>query len=529
MADEKIELEIKSNTKETTEEVKELNEELKGTVAETKDLGKQGKKGTGLLSKGFKALGGAMKAAGIGIIVALLAKLGEVFSKNQKVVDTFNAVMETLTMMFNDLFNYISNNIGTVTGFFKDLFENPKEKLIQFGDAIKANLIERFNSLLEVFGFIASAVKKVFSGDFAGAIDDVKQAGKEYVDVITGVDDTVSKVSKSVKDVTTAVTEYTKSTYEAAKANVELRNNARLAAAQIQGLIEKYDREAEIQRQIRDDSRLSFTERIAANEELGRILEEQAEQMLALANTRIEAAAVDLELNNNSIDAQIEYQNALNERAAIEAQITGFRSEQINNLIALEQELKDAQQEVKQESEVSLNQELLNLKINYDAQVDLARKAGLSITNLTKKYEKQKGEAVAASVAIQLAAYSQLAGNLSALAQDNKALAVAQAVIDTYAGANVAFKQGGTLGFVTGAAVIAGGLANVRKILQTDVGGGGGGGNVPTDTPQMIPASTGAFTLEGGIPQEPVKAFVVESEITDSQAQMADINRRSTI
>jgi hypothetical protein len=29
--------------------------------------------------------------------------------------------------------------------------------------------------------------------------------------------------------------------------------------------------------------------------------------------------------------------------------------------------------------------------------------------------------------------------------------------------------------------------------------------------------------------QNAVKAFVVESEITDSQAQMADINRRSTI
>ena len=120
---------------------------------------------------------------------------------------------------------------------------------------------------------------------------------------------------------------------------------------------------------------------------------------------------------------------------------------------------------------MSLNQELLNLKINYDAQVDLARKAGLSITNLTKKYEKQKGEAVAASVATQLAAYSQLAGNLSALAQDNKALAVAQAVIDTYAGANVAFKQGGTLGFVTGAAVIAGGLALVNKIRGFERGG----------------------------------------------------------
>tara|TARA_Y100001972_G_scaffold129033_1_gene193579 strand:- start:469 stop:2058 length:1590 start_codon:yes stop_codon:yes gene_type:complete len=529
MADEKIELEIKSNTKETTEEVKELNEELKGTVAETKDLGKQGSKGTGLLSKGFKTLGGAMKAAGIGLIVALLAKLGEVFGKNQKVVDTFNAVMETLTMMFQDLFSFLSNNIGTVIGYFKDIFENPKEKLIEFGEAIKRNLIERFMSLLEVFGFIASAIKKVFAGDFTGALEEVKKAGTEMVDVFTGVDDTVGKVSKTVKDVTAAVVDYTKSTFEAAKANVELRNNAEIAAAKIQGLIEKYDREAEIQRQIRDDSRLSFAERIAANEELGRILEEQAEQMLKLADTRIAAAAVDLKLNQGSIEAQVAYQDALNERAGIEAQITGIRSEQINNLIALEQELKDVQQEVAIESEQLLNQELLNLKINYDSQVMLANKAGLDITNLTKKYEKQKSEVVANSVATQLGAYSQLAGNLSALAGDNKALAVAQAIIDTYAGANKAFAQGGTLGFVTGAAVIAGGLANVRKILQTDVGGGGGGGNVPTDTPQMIPASTGAFTLEGGIPQEPVKAFVVESEITDSQAQMADINRRSTI
>lgn len=528
MADEKIELEIKSNTKETTEDVKELNEELKETVAETKDLGKQGTKGTGLLSKGFKALGGAMKAAGIGLIVALLAKLGEVFSKNQKVVDTFNAVMESLTMMFQDLFSFLSNNIGTVTGYFKDIFENPKEKLIEFGDAIKRNLIERFMSLLEVFGFIASAVKKVFAGDFTGALNDVKEAGSEMVDVFTGVDDTVGKVTETVTNAATAVIDYTKSTFKAAKANVELRKEAQLAAAQIQGLIEKYDREAELLRQTRDDSRLSFAERIEANRQLGEKLDEQEKAMLRLADLRVSAAKIDKENNKGNIDFEVEYQNALNERAAVEAQITGFRSEQLNNLIALEQELKDVQKEVAIESEQLLNQELLNLKINYDSQVMLANKAGLDITNLTKKYEKQKSEVVANSVATQLGAYSQLAGNLSALAGDNKALAVAQAVIDTYAGANKAFAQGGTVGFVTAAAVVAGGLANVRKILQTNVPGANGGGNIPTDTPQMTPASTGAFEL-GNIQQEPVKAFVVESEITDSQAQMADINRRSTI
>ena len=38
-------------------------------------------------------------------------------------------------------------------------------------------------------------------------------------------------------------------------------NSSKLAEAQIQGLIEKYDRQAELQRQIRDDERKTFDER----------------------------------------------------------------------------------------------------------------------------------------------------------------------------------------------------------------------------------------------------------------------------
>jgi len=61
---------------------------------------------------------------------------------------------------------------------------------------------------------------------------------------------------------------------------------------------------------------------------------------------------------------------------------------------------------------------------------------------------------------------------------------------------------------------------------------GAGGGGTPPDNPDtpdnLEPASTGAFSL-GNVEQPPMKAFVVESEITDSQAQMSDINRRSTI
>ena len=65
-------------------------------------------------------------------------------------------------------------------------------------------------------------------------------------------------------------------------------------------------------------------------------------------------------------------------------------------------------------------------------------------------------------------------------------------------------------------------IANIRNEKIGDVNG------TEADVQQMIPASTGAFEL-GNMQQNAVKAFVVESEITDSQAQMADINRRSTI
>ena len=128
----------------------------------------------------------------------------------------------------------------------------------------------------------------------------------------------------------------------------------------------------------------------------------------------------------------------------------------------------------------------------------------------------------------QLQAMSQLAGSLGQLAGDNKALAVASATIDTYVGANKAFAQGGTAGFLTGAAIIAAGLNNVRTILQQDVGDGGGGDEPPAP-PEMAAPNVGAFELSGAVEQEPVRAFVVTDEMTSSQTQLANIRRRATI
>jgi hypothetical protein len=467
MAKEIIEAEVKSNIGEVAKETEQLAEA-------TKDAEK-GFKGIGSTIKG---MGTALKAAGIGLVVGLFAKLMDVFRQNQKVVDIFNTAMEFLSLTFNDFFKFLQSNIDTASGFMDKIFGNEAvQNVIDFGKTLSIEVITRIKNLVQGIGGLGSALVKLFKRDFAGASETAKAAVKDLTEVVTGnVVETV-EMEKAITKVTDKIKEYAKSTLDSAKSIVTLRKESELAQVQVQGLIEEYDRQAEKLRQVRDDETKTFEERIAANEELGRVLKEQEEEMLKLVDIQIKAAQADVD-KNNSLENQIALQEALNEKKAVEAQITGFQSEQLVNQVSLQ----------KEQTQFALE--------NADAQIQ---------------------------------AYSDLAGALSSLAGDNKALAVAQATIDTFAGANKAFAQGGVAGFVTGAAIIASGLANVRKILDTDVGGGGGGGSVPSDTgtpaPQVL---SGAFTLGGGEAQ-PVQAYVVTDDMTNNQNKLANIRRRATI
>ena len=297
-------------------------------------------------SKGIKGIGNALKAAGIGLAIAAFATLKEIFEQNQKVADAFNTAFEFVSIAFNDFANFVINNTSTITGFFKSIFEDPKQSVLDLGNLIKNNIIERFNSLLDTLGYVGDAVVKFFKGDFSGAAESAKQAGTEFIDVLTGVDGTVEKVTKTVNNVVKATTSYVTETAKAAQANVELEKTARLAEAANQGLIEKYDRQAEQLRQTRDDESKSFEERIKANEELGKLLDEQEKSMMANANARVKQAEAELAKNKENIENQIAYQEALNEQAGIEAQITGFRSEQQTNTNSLLREQKDLQNEL---------------------------------------------------------------------------------------------------------------------------------------------------------------------------------------
>ena len=491
------------------------------------------------VAKGVKGIGNAIKAAGIGLAIAAFAKLAEVFNQNQKVADTFNTAFEALSLAFNDFFNFLDRNIGTVIDYFKGIFSDPQQALVDFGNAIKANLIERFNSFLDTLGFLASAVKKVFSGDFAGALEDVKSAGKETVDIFTGVDNSVDKIAETTSKVAKGIVEYTKSTIAAAKANVDLQKSAEVAEVQNQILIEQYDRQAEKLRQIRDDDTRNIEERIKANNDLAAVLDEQEKLMLANADLIIATAQAQYNKNQNQ-ENYIALLQAQAEREGVLAQIEGFRSEQISNRISLEKEQADLKKEA-DEAEIDRIKEKAELEAKLaeerkqqiyetlDATIDAAGQEtqvgrGLFMLKQGLRIKEQIAEAKATLQKITLRA--------------------AEAQVDTASGAastaKVGFPQNIPL-LIAFAAQAAGIISSVKSAVNAakgatgGIGGGGGGASAPS-APQApsfnvvgaAPENQLAQTI-GNQEQKPLKAFVVSSEVSSQQALDRNIENGAAI
>lgn len=379
---------IESMTGSMNDGFSEANKNINKVDEGVQDIGdsaKNSEKGVKTLSKGFRGMGAAMKAAGIGLVIEGLNILKELFGENQIVVDAFNTAFEFLSIAFNDFVNFIVSNTGAVTGFFKGVFEDPKQALLDFADAFKRNIQERFESYLDTLGYLASAVKKVFSGDFAGALSDVKSAGKESLDVLTGVNNTFDKGKEAITKVATATKDYVVQTAKAASETVKLNKAAELSDSIRQGLIEKYDLEAEKLRQVRDDERNTIADRIKANEELGAVLDKQEKEMLAAAQTRLNAAEREAEKKKGNLEAEKALIEAQNELAAVQAQVAGFRSEQLSNEEALQRELLELNRgKIEAENEAAE----IEAQAAIDAELDVLKRI-----ELEKELAKQKKDA----------------------------------------------------------------------------------------------------------------------------------------
>jgi len=177
--------------------------------------------------------------------------------------------------------------------------------------------------------------------------------------------------------------------------------------------------------------------------------------------------------------------------------------------------------------------------------VEVARKYGIGEQDRIKQAELE---------AQAKAQYYRDIGNAMGILSDligkdtaaGKALAVAQATINTFVGATEVLRAKSVLPepaatiskVVNVAAIVASGIKSVKEILKTKVpggGGGGGGGSAPSPSAIQAPiqAQLQTTTLNQSQIQQmgnaAVRSFVVESDVSGNQERIRRLNRAARI
>ena len=347
------------------------NEKTADALTKVEKNAKSGATGIRSVAISIKALA---KASGI---IFLLQKAFEFVSdavqQNQEVMDGLNVVFNTAQILFNQVVNAfvdIYKSVSSATENFDAL-----GKVINGLITLSITPFKlAFYQLVTAFQVANLAYQNLFGDDAsiqaAGeALVETKlkviELGTEFVqagkDVVNNFGEAITEVGEIS---TTVVEEFgkvsVKTALETAKTNTALKKSAQIAVAQSRILLEQYDRQAELQRQIRDDETKSIEERQAANNKLNNILDKQEEEMTKNAKLVKAAAQAQFDLTGKTED-YVAVLEAEAEIQAVAATVTGFRSEQQTNANALTKEaieLTKAKNE--SESKLSIDQKRFN-------------------------------------------------------------------------------------------------------------------------------------------------------------------------
>lgn len=411
MANEKVGVDIEVNTGDSDKKLQDTKEQIQDIGDSAKKAEKDAKQASGA----FGSLGNALKSLGIITVIAgAFNFFKETLSKNQKVADTVAAVFNTISTIINnliDIFISVTDEVGKSSNGFEALGKVLMGILtlsitplkLAF-DGIKL-VIKEVQLAWEKspFGDKDQTVIKQLTTDIEATKTSLSETGKKAVEAGKDIYNNFGEAASSVVDVVSKTVDKASkmnvaAIYEQSKATIELKNQAVIAEAQLEGLIEKYDRQAEQQRQIRDDEFKSIDDRIKANTELGKILDQQEKAQIALAQKRVESAKAELAQNTQSVELNAALIKAQNGVAAVEAQVAGLRSEQLVNATALTKEKLALDQSIAASENKLLvdrkkaNAELIKDEIDkLEAQKQIAKEeAELELTRLQQNIDNTK-------------------------------------------------------------------------------------------------------------------------------------------
>ena len=555
-------------------EYAELEKEVVTANEKTAESLEAVEKGAKDSAKGVKKVGVSLKgiAAATGIIFVLQKAFEFVSSavqENQVVMDGLNTVFNTAQIVFNQVINAFVSIYESVS--------SATENFDALGKVISGLVTLALTPFKNAFFGIKLAVQSaqlaweqsIFGDGDPTTINKLNDAIAQTKLDLTEVAIEANKAGKDIVDNfgeaitevgaigTTVVEEFgkvsIKTALETAKTNTALKKSAEIAAAQSRILLEQYDRQAELQRQIRDDETKSIAERQAANDKLNNILDKQEKEMTKNAALVKAAAQAQFDLTGKTED-YVAVLEAEAEIQAVAAQVTGFKSEQQTNanallkeateltnaqaesesLLSIEQKRINAEQiedellrleklkeidalEAEQETarlqaivdnanagtQAKIDAEIaLNEFLTQSGQTGLERDKEISAAKIDIAQKEE--DAKRTSLEGYAAALSSISGLLSQETTAGKAVAIASSLIDTYAAITGTLKGaakgpgGGIPGYAIAQAIATGvaGFAAVKKIASVQVPGGSGGGSSQTGSMPNV-STPPAFNVVG--------------------------------
>ena len=562
-----------SNTEEINIKVKsdigDVSKDASNAAGEFKIMGislngvKKGFASAAVTAKGmFGSIKAGLISTGIGAFLVIIGSLVSYFTNTKRGADKLQRVMAALGAVVD----VVSDAFSELGGIIIDTFQDPMPALKNFGNGLLKLLRDPTGATRDMF--VAAAIA---AHDFKTEIEEetaamvaLKKRTQELRDADMAFMVQKAKTRKEIEKARLIAEDETKSAadrLENLKKALELEQkttNRELELAKERMLIQKQEmalsenlvedeqKLAELKTAIIEKETASIKMRRRVVTEVNALQREIAAEEKARAKVDEEAAKVNLQRlqdeTNTELQLRIDAEKVKIETKKNEDAI--LLALQNENTLAVIEDLKArALKELEIQEETALaSAELME---NSEAvKAEIKKKFALKRNDIEKKSSKDEVKWSEMSSKEKLGVASSTAGNMAKILGEEsaagKAFAITQATIDTFQGANAAYSSmakipyvGPVLGAVAAAAAIASGIANVKAIASASPsgssGGGSSGGGAPSSQPPTPQMMSGAFDLTGGIEPEPVKAYVVTDEMSNSQNQLENIRRRATI
>jgi len=481
----------------------------------------------------FKMIATGIAATGIGALVLAVVGLISYFKRTQEGADKLARVMAG----FGAAVAVITDRFSAFGKVVVDAFSNPKQAIKDLWESLKRNIVNRVTGIIDMFGSLGKVIKGAFTLDLDSIKEGASEAATAMVQITTGLDEQQqSKVGDFFKSVTQEIKEESKAASELAGELQKVRN-AELEMITAKAEMRKAVAEARLDAM---DETKTQQERIDALNKVKEIELAHTQELIKIQEDKIAAMGAEIALGNSLHAEFVEHENAkaalidLNTKSImtqkrLQGEVEALTIEmegEANKRRALELKAKKILDEEELAAALLLSDEKLKIYLTEVAEKKKAdEKAAKEKEKLDATVEKTRQGLIKQGFGLA----KDMAGENAAA---SKAFAVAETIYSTQraimaATADEEIPYPLRIANAIGAGIM--GAASVAKILSTDPNSASASGSAPTAPTAEARPISGAFSLGEGTEPEPMKAFVVADEMTDSQAQLSDIRRRATI